>query len=378
MSPWLTAQSCARTLRSGPTRWCSPPAAPTSRRSLWRTPVSTPSWCWRTWGAGRCSASLTSCTRGRPLCRSHSWPASSRRRRASRCEVWPRVIICRPGWASRPRPPTSPMATAGAGRATRPRPPLMTGTRAQSRVTRSVTVMRAAPCPEDTTMTGPARRAGRAESRPGPAEDLETASTPAWIWARLGPRPWDTTRGTPPTPTMATSRQRTWASDDPTAPGTLPPSTWSRWNSWSGTERGTTWRQTTSATKAWTATETTGRHTPSHTRTWTGQHFLMEVCIIFRNRYGQDHGLTVWYVLTSSSVISLMSNAPYLLQEALQALNFMASGGGLPHPPLPPPVHSPLHPLHSPGHFPGLSSLHKPHMSAQTSNSPSYNGEYRL
>ena len=54
----------------------------------------------------------------------------------------------------------------------------------------------------------------------------------------------------------------------------------------------------------------------------------------------------------------------------------MASGGGLQHPLLPPPVHSPLHPLHSPGHFPGLSSLHKPHMAQTSSASPSYNGEY--
>merc|ERR1719242_127884 len=43
-------------------------------------------------------------------------------------------------------------------------------------------------------------------------------------------------------------------------------------------------------------------------------------------------------------------------QEALQALNFMASGGGLPHPLLPPPVHSPLH-----GH-PGLGGHHFPQM----------------
>ena len=65
-------------------------------------------------------------------------------------------------------------------------------------------------------------------------------------------------------------------------------------------------------------------------------------------------------------------------QEALQALNFMASGGGLPHPLLPPPVHSPLHPLHSPGHFPSLS-LHKPgpgHMPPSSTSSPSYSGEY--
>ena len=56
----------------------------------------------------------------------------------------------------------------------------------------------------------------------------------------------------------------------------------------------------------------------------------------------------------------------------------MASGGGLQHPLLPPPVHSPLHPLHSPGHFPGLSSLHKPHMTQTSSASPSYNGEYTM
>jgi len=61
-------------------------------------------------------------------------------------------------------------------------------------------------------------------------------------------------------------------------------------------------------------------------------------------------------------------------QEALQALNFMASGGGMPHPLLPPPVHSPLHPLHSPNHFPGLSSLHKPHMAPNSTSSPNYSG----
>ena len=55
----------------------------------------------------------------------------------------------------------------------------------------------------------------------------------------------------------------------------------------------------------------------------------------------------------------------------------MASGGGLPHPLLPPPVHSPLHPLHSPNHFPGLSSLHKPHLPT-SSSSPNYSGEYNI
>ena len=69
---------------------------------------------------------------------------------------------------------------------------------------------------------------------------------------------------------------------------------------------------------------------------------------------------------------------PFVLQEALQALNFMASGGGMPHPLLPPPVHSPLHPLHSPNHFPGLSSLHKPHMAPNSTSSPNYSGEYNF
>ena len=64
-----------------------------------------------------------------------------------------------------------------------------------------------------------------------------------------------------------------------------------------------------------------------------------------------------------------------LLQEALQALNFMAQGGGIGHPLLPPPVHSPLHPLASPNHFPGLSSLHKPHI---PTSSPNYGGEYNF
>ena len=54
----------------------------------------------------------------------------------------------------------------------------------------------------------------------------------------------------------------------------------------------------------------------------------------------------------------------------------MASGGGLPHPLLPPPVHSPLHPLHSPSHFPNMSSLHK--NGSNSTNSPSYGGEYNL
>ena len=68
------------------------------------------------------------------------------------------------------------------------------------------------------------------------------------------------------------------------------------------------------------------------------------------------------------------TNMPFsILQEALQALNFMAQGGGLGHPLLPPPVHSPLHPLASPNHFAGLSSLHKPHI---PTSSPNYSGEY--
>ena len=64
-------------------------------------------------------------------------------------------------------------------------------------------------------------------------------------------------------------------------------------------------------------------------------------------------------------------------QEALQALNFMASGGGLPHHPLLPPpgqLHSPLHPLHSPNHFQNLTALHKP--SPPTSSASNYTGEY--
>ena len=82
-------------------------------------------------------------------------------------------------------------------------------------------------------------------------------------------------------------------------------------------------------------------------------------------------------VTTSLSTSHIISHT-VSPQEALQALNFMASGGGLPHPLLPPPVHSPLHPLHSPGHFPSLS-LHKPgpgHMPPSSTSSPSYSGEY--
>ena len=68
-------------------------------------------------------------------------------------------------------------------------------------------------------------------------------------------------------------------------------------------------------------------------------------------------------------------------QEALQALNFMASGGGLPHPLLPPPIHSPLH-----GH-PGLGGHHFPQMPPiqsrpssmpPTPSTPTYSGEYNL
>lgn len=68
-------------------------------------------------------------------------------------------------------------------------------------------------------------------------------------------------------------------------------------------------------------------------------------------------------------------------QEALQALNFMASGGGLhSHPLLPPPVHSPLHGhpgLNPGGHhgFPGMIPHHKPSSSLPpTSSTPTYSG----
>jgi hypothetical protein len=57
-------------------------------------------------------------------------------------------------------------------------------------------------------------------------------------------------------------------------------------------------------------------------------------------------------------------------QEALQALNFMASGGGLPHPLLPPPGHSPM--SLGPHHFPPMS-LHKSGHGPSSSN-PSYTG----
>jgi len=72
----------------------------------------------------------------------------------------------------------------------------------------------------------------------------------------------------------------------------------------------------------------------------------------------------------------VLSNGIHHLQEqeALQALNFMASGGGLPHPLLPPPVHSPLHHLHSPHHFQNMSSLHKPTSLPPTSSTPTYTG----
>ena len=69
-------------------------------------------------------------------------------------------------------------------------------------------------------------------------------------------------------------------------------------------------------------------------------------------------------------------------QEALQALNFMASGGGLPHPLLPPPgMHSPLHghhglgPHHFSPHMPGLHTS-RPQSMPGTPSAPAYSGEY--
>ena len=59
----------------------------------------------------------------------------------------------------------------------------------------------------------------------------------------------------------------------------------------------------------------------------------------------------------------------------------MASGGGLPHPLLPPPIHSPLH-----GH-PGLGGHHFPQMPPiqsrpssmpPTPSTPTYSGEYNF
>jgi len=66
-------------------------------------------------------------------------------------------------------------------------------------------------------------------------------------------------------------------------------------------------------------------------------------------------------------------------QEALQALNFMAQGGGLPpHPLLPPQMHSPLPGHHLPGSphgFPGMMPHHKPNGSLPpTSSTPTYSG----
>lgn len=75
----------------------------------------------------------------------------------------------------------------------------------------------------------------------------------------------------------------------------------------------------------------------------------------------------------------VLSNGIHHLQEqeALQALNFMASGGGLPHPLLPPPIHSPIPPAMSPHLHPGQGPyspmLHKSPNGPPTS-SPSYTG----
>ena len=68
-----------------------------------------------------------------------------------------------------------------------------------------------------------------------------------------------------------------------------------------------------------------------------------------------------------------------LSQEALQALNFMASGGGLPHPLLPPPIHSPLHghPGLGPHHFPQMPPIQsRPSSMPPTPSTPTYSGEY--
>jgi len=64
-------------------------------------------------------------------------------------------------------------------------------------------------------------------------------------------------------------------------------------------------------------------------------------------------------------------------QEALQALNFMASGGGLPHPLLPPPIHSPLHghPGLGPHHFPQMPPIQsRPSSMPPTPSTPTYSG----
>ena len=59
-----------------------------------------------------------------------------------------------------------------------------------------------------------------------------------------------------------------------------------------------------------------------------------------------------------------------IVQEALQALNFMASGGGLHHPLLPPPNHSPL------GLGPHPFSPMSVHNSNKGPSTPTYSGEY--
>jgi len=64
-------------------------------------------------------------------------------------------------------------------------------------------------------------------------------------------------------------------------------------------------------------------------------------------------------------------------QEALQALNFMASGGGLPHPLLPPPMHSPLHGHGGmgPHHFPPMPNMpSRPSSMPGTPTTPTYSG----
>ena len=283
MSPLSTAQSCVRTPQCEPTRWCSPPAPPTSRRSSQTTPASTRSSCSRTSGAGRCSASWTSCTRARQACPSPNWLVLSRLLSPSRCEVWPPTTSCHQAWVYPQSDPARWCRTATASVATpHLRHPVTRGNQVTSCPTSPASHTRTSRArwawPTRTTVA-PARC--RDGSRQDPGGDLGTASTRAWTCRRLEALHSRTLSH--PTANTRTGR-RTWASGGATVPDTPHlQSTWWRWSNLLRTARGG-WK-TTSATGALSVT---GTATANHTTraTWEDQRYPME-STIYKSRYNR-------------------------------------------------------------------------------------------